>query len=344
MPETLLPIVFTASSSSFWRRPVMKIYAPSLTKSFAVANPIPSVPPVMTATLPSSLLGIGFPCSCRVLMGVEPLPNIRDGIFVERIVKIMRYVSDMRRREYVVEGPEGVRRRQRLNVEYVDRRAGDLLVLQHADQSLLVDDRPARRVDQPGCWLHSLQLRSPHQAARTAAQHQMDRQDVRPLEQLVLGNQDCARCFGGLGRHVLAPGNQIHSKSAPDPRDLRSNPPKSQNAKGLSTEIGAYCLLPAAGSDGIALRHDVSRGSQDQCPGKFDRRVRPIPRVNHCDPMLARSGDIDRRVSRTAILYFFIGIHPAVIRSSVCQGLTLAFAPRSIAKSKSEDGNFSFIV
>src|SRR5216683_649413 len=200
MPETLLPIVFTASSSSFWRRPVMKTYAPSLTKSLAVANPIPSVPPVMTATLPSSLLGIVFPCSCRVLMGVEPLPNIRDGILVERLVMTMRYVADMRRREYVVEGPEGMRRRQRLNVEYVDR--------------------PARRVDQPGRWFHSLQFRGAYQAARTAAQHQMDRQDVGPLEQLVLGNQNRARGFGGLGRHVLAPGNQIHSKSAPDPRNL----------------------------------------------------------------------------------------------------------------------------
>src|SRR6267142_1545610 len=220
MPETLLPIVFTASSSSFWRRPVMKTYAPSLTKSFVVANPIPSVLPVMTATLPSSLLGIVFPGSCRVLMGVEPLPNIRDGILVERLVKIMRYVSDMRRREYVVEGPEGVRRKQRLGVEYVGRRAGDLLVLQHADQSLLFDDRPARRIDQPGRWLHSFQLRGPYQAARTAAQHQMDRQDVGLLEQLVLGNQDCDHGFGGLGRHVLAPGNQIHSKSAPDLRDL----------------------------------------------------------------------------------------------------------------------------
>src|SRR5713226_3162784 len=163
----------------------------------------------MTATLPSSFLGIVFPCSCRVLMGVEPLPNIRDSILVERIVKIMRYVSDMRRREYVVEGPEGVRRRQRLNVKYVDRRAGDLLVLQRVDQSLLVDDRPARRIDQPGRWLHSLQLPGAYQAARTAAQHQMDRQDVGPLEQLILGDQDCARCFGSLGRHVLAPGNQI---------------------------------------------------------------------------------------------------------------------------------------
>src|SRR6266850_834507 len=220
MPETLSPMVFTASSSSFWRRPVMKTYAPSLTKSFAVANPIPSVPPVMTATLPSSLLGIVFLCPCRALMGVEPLPNIRDGILVERLVKIMRYVSDMRRREYVVQGPEGVRRRQRLSVECVDRRAGDLLVLQHADQRSLVDDRPARRVDQPGRWLHSLELRGAYQAARTAAQHQMNRQDVGPLEQLVPGNQDCARCFGGLGRHVLAPRNQIHSKGAPNPRNL----------------------------------------------------------------------------------------------------------------------------
>src|SRR3984957_6559641 len=56
MPETLQPIVFTASSSSCWRRPVMKTYAPSLTKSLAVANPIPSVPPVMTATFPRNFL------------------------------------------------------------------------------------------------------------------------------------------------------------------------------------------------------------------------------------------------------------------------------------------------
>src|SRR6266436_9856075 len=163
-------------------------------------------------------------------MGVEPLPNIRDGILVERLVKTLRYVTDMRRHQYVVQRSKRVIRRQRLNVEYVDRRAGDLLVLQYADQSLLVDDRPARRIDQPGCWPHSLQLRSPYQAARTAAQHQMDRQDVGPLEQIVLGNQDCARGFRGLGCHVLAPGNQIHSKSAPNLRYLCSNPTKSQNA------------------------------------------------------------------------------------------------------------------
>src|ERR1700726_416037 len=43
----------------------------------------------------------------------------------------------------------------------------------------------------------------------------------------------------------------------------------------------------------------MSRGGQDQRPGKFDRRVRPIPRVNHGDPMIARGGEIDRRVSKS---------------------------------------------
>src|SRR5580692_5176604 len=100
--------------------------------------------------------------SAHCLMCVEPLPNIRDGVPVERRVKTMRYVADMRRCQYVVQRPKRVIRRQRLNVEYVDGRAGDSLVLQHADQSFLVDDRPARRIDQPGRWPHSLQLRGPY--------------------------------------------------------------------------------------------------------------------------------------------------------------------------------------
>src|SRR5882672_4590700 len=74
--------------------------------------------------------------SCPPLTGVEPLPNIRDGILVERLVQTIRYVADMRRCEYVVQHSEGVRRRQRLNVKDVDRRAGDLLVRQHPDQGL----------------------------------------------------------------------------------------------------------------------------------------------------------------------------------------------------------------
>src|SRR5471032_1325012 len=43
-----------ASFSSFSRRPVITTCAPSSTKRLAVANPIPLLPPVMTAILPSS--------------------------------------------------------------------------------------------------------------------------------------------------------------------------------------------------------------------------------------------------------------------------------------------------
>src|SRR6202051_4169133 len=50
------------SFSSFSRRPVITTRAPSSTNRLAVANPIPLLPPVMTATLPSSFFIIFFPC------------------------------------------------------------------------------------------------------------------------------------------------------------------------------------------------------------------------------------------------------------------------------------------
>src|SRR5882724_2870541 len=49
-----------ASFSSFSRRPVITTRAPSSTKRLAVANPIPLLPPVMIATLPSSFFMIIF--------------------------------------------------------------------------------------------------------------------------------------------------------------------------------------------------------------------------------------------------------------------------------------------
>src|SRR5437667_228100 len=44
-----------AAANSGSRRPVMKTYAPSVTNSLAVARPMPLLPPVTSAILPSSL-------------------------------------------------------------------------------------------------------------------------------------------------------------------------------------------------------------------------------------------------------------------------------------------------
>src|SRR5258708_32819861 len=88
--------------------------------------------------------------------------------------------------------------------------------------------------------------------------------------------------------------NTLPTRATSDPTRPSPRTPR------LSAEIRTHCLLPAAGSDGVALRHDVSRGGQDQRPGKFDRRVRPMPCVNHSDVMIARGDDINRRVYRSS--------------------------------------------
>ena len=51
----------------------------------------------------------------------------------------------------------------------------------------------------------------------------------------------------------------MHSKSASNPRDLRSHPPKPQNAQGFSTKIRAHGLLPAAGPGLVELVARVSK-------------------------------------------------------------------------------------
>ena len=101
----------------------------------------------LSIVTPPSMYVADFEFDDTPLMGVEPLPNIRDGIFVKRLVKTLRYVTDMGCCQYVVQRPERVRLRERLNIEYVDRRASESLVLQRSDQSSLFDDWPARRID-----------------------------------------------------------------------------------------------------------------------------------------------------------------------------------------------------
>src|ERR1700722_1307380 len=66
-PVTFRPISSTASSSASCRRPEMKTCAPSSTNSLAPASAIPLVPPVITATLPSSFPTTTPPLAVPVL-------------------------------------------------------------------------------------------------------------------------------------------------------------------------------------------------------------------------------------------------------------------------------------
>src|SRR4051812_42795202 len=63
------PTSATARSSSACLRPVMKTFAPSEANRLAVASPMPLLPPVTTATLPSSLPIEPPPFGCEVGTG-----------------------------------------------------------------------------------------------------------------------------------------------------------------------------------------------------------------------------------------------------------------------------------
>src|SRR5271169_6442175 len=66
-PVTFRPICLAAAVSSASRRPVTKTCAPSFTNCFAVARPMPLLPPVMSAIFPSSLPIGGLPASVETL-------------------------------------------------------------------------------------------------------------------------------------------------------------------------------------------------------------------------------------------------------------------------------------
>src|SRR6266481_7391859 len=95
---------------------------------------------------------------CGRCVGLEPLRDVGRGIAVEGPIEIFGYVADVRRREDVLQPPEGVIQTQRLLLEYVDRGAGYPARLQRFDQSHLVNDRTTRCIDEPRRRLHQGEL------------------------------------------------------------------------------------------------------------------------------------------------------------------------------------------
>src|SRR5260221_11536115 len=100
-------------------------------------------------------------------VGLDPFSDVGRGVAVESPIKIFGSVADVRRREDVLQLPEGMVGRQWLGFEYVDRGPGYPARLQRLDQSHLVDDRTTRCVDESRRRLHQGELgRSDHPLVR----------------------------------------------------------------------------------------------------------------------------------------------------------------------------------
>ena len=128
-------------------------------------------------------------------------------------------VAEMRRDHDVVHLAERMVERQRLDVVDVEAGAGDRFGVQRRDQRLLVDDRPARGVDEIGGRLHQPELSRADEPARAVAQHDMNGDDVGIAEQIVLGDVVDARFLRLFRRQVLAPGDRPSCQGLGDRRD-----------------------------------------------------------------------------------------------------------------------------
>src|SRR5262245_7326636 len=81
-------------------------------------------------------------------LAVEEIADIGDDVGIIDPVVLHADVAEMRREHDVVELAEWMVDRQRLDVEHVETGTADAGSGERRDQRLLVDDRPARRVDQ----------------------------------------------------------------------------------------------------------------------------------------------------------------------------------------------------
>src|SRR3954454_23398167 len=96
--------------------------------------------------------------------------------------------------------------RQRFDVERVEPRAGELAAAESRHQRGLIDNWAARGVDQERGRLHQREVLSADEAARALAELEMDREEIRLPEQILLRDERGAagpRLFVG---EVLAPG------------------------------------------------------------------------------------------------------------------------------------------
>ena len=76
---------------------------------------------------------------------VEPTADVCDRILVEAGVEAAGDVADMRRCQQVRQRAEGMVERQRLLVENINGRSGDLFVFKRRNEVGLDHDRSARR-------------------------------------------------------------------------------------------------------------------------------------------------------------------------------------------------------
>ena len=181
--------------------------------------------------------------------------------------------------------------------EDVERGAGELPGRDRLRERLLVDERAARGVHEPGAVAHVRDRLAVDQAARLVGERRVERDDVGRGEQLL---HRLRLLDAEVAEAVDADEGVVSDDRHPEPeraaRNLLADAPEADHAERLPGDLDpapAGALPPAVLERGVGLR-DVPREREDQTDrllgGRDDRRLR---RVRDDDPAARRGGDVD---------------------------------------------------
>ena len=165
-------------------------------------------------------------------------------------------------------------------VVHVEPGRGDRARPQCLDQRPLVDDRSARGVDQRRGRLHQRELGGAEQAAGAVAEHEVDRQHVGALEQLLLG--DLARTPNSAPRSSVRfslqaitsiPNTRAGATIAPPSR------PRPASPSVAPPRLRRQVELPVTVAQRAVLDRDPLAHGEDQRPRHLDRARQSMGRA-----------------------------------------------------------------
>ena len=138
----------------------------------------------------------------------------------------------MRGNDDVLHPPQWMALRQRLHLEHVQPRPGDLTRLQCRRQLRQVHNRPAPHIDQVGRRLHLAELRAPEQLLRLRCVGGGDDDEIRLGQQVPqpLRLPQCGHPLGGVGLHRVH-GHHLHAERQSAPRHFAADTAQAHHAE-----------------------------------------------------------------------------------------------------------------
>ncbi len=181
-------------------------------------------------------------------------------------------------------------RRQRLDSENVQPRAGDAAGAERLDQRLLLHDRAARGVDQDRAGLHQRELRRRDEALRLRGEPQVHAHHVARAIELVELDELHAR----IERRVHRPHDHTHPKRRRQARELPPDGAVADHAARLAVQFHPPSAGPRAEARrGVHLRNAARHREQQGERVLGDGARAHSGRVGDRDAVLCCAGQID---------------------------------------------------